>query len=348
MTTTSAFVCSVVERRGFCSVLSRSDGVLTQGARVAVADRAEITRLSIAQLSEAAALACYVESGLGPYGRPVPTPTCRVLITSGAEITRGAAFVLDDEEEAILSLSLVGLSPSLALICYDRLDDMGLMGACSAMHVSGTKLERGGQVELSAGELDYGPEIVAARASDIAALVCYRDQDNYERAACSVLTISGGVPSKGPALVLSAGHFHSLSAAGISTARSVVCLKDFAARPPRAICKELSVSGTSLVDVREVEVFTGKTSVARLSEATALACSSDTHHTHTTACAVLSFSGSALSKGPDLLLSTTNTGSFYVAAGLSPTDGLACYEERSDPKVHRGACATMVVSAASR
>lgn len=347
MTPTTALVCSLLERRGYCSILSMSDGSLKQGPKVGVADQGETTRLSVARLSETTALACYVENGVGPYGRPMPTPTCRVLLVSGTALTRGAPFVLDDEEEVILSMSLVGLSPSLALVCYDRLDDLGLMGVCSAMHVEGGVLRQGGAEEVSAGDIEYGPEIVAARLSDAAALVCYRDQAKEERAACSVFSVAGGQPSRGPALAVSDSHFHSLSAAGLSATEALVCFKDFAARPPQSICKALSASGTGLAEGRRVQVSSGKTSLARLSETTALACSSDTHHTHETACAVLSLHGKGPTKGPDLVLSTTNTGSFYVASGLSPSLGLVCYEDRNHAKAHRGACTSLAVAAAS-
>uniref|UniRef100_A0A7S2NKS4 Uncharacterized protein n=1 Tax=Alexandrium andersonii TaxID=327968 RepID=A0A7S2NKS4_9DINO len=182
----------------------------------------------------------------------------------------------------------------------------------------------------------------------MAALVCYRDQDNAERAACAVFSVTpDGKLSKGTSYAVSSSHFHSLSAAGLSAEGAVVCFRDFSQRPPQSVCKELSVSGSSLAAAQQVQVKAGRTSLARLSETIALVCSSDTHHTHQTSCAVLNTGSQAMTKGPDLVVSTMNTGSFYTAAGLSAESGLVCYEDRTYAKEHKGACVRLAIAPAS-
>jgi len=346
LTPTTALVCSSsTKRRSSCSVLEMSDGTVKQGAKVKLGAHGETIRLSLARLSGSAALACYAEHRVSASGRPTPTLSCQVLAVAGTALTKGGAFVLDDGDEVILSLSLVGLSPTAALACYDRLYNDGLLGICRILTVSDTLLEKGQEVHLSAGDIDFGLEIVAARLSETSALVCYRDQERDERAACNTLSVSGGAPIRGPTLVFSDGHFHSLTAAGLSPSTAVVCYKDFAARPPQSICSALVASADGLVQVPGAVVPPGKPSVARLSDAAALVCSSDTHHTHRTSCAALALVGGELAVGPDLVLTATNTGSFYSAVGLSPTDALVCYEDREDASQHRGTCTALTVTA---
>mmetsp|Transcript_96764 Transcript_96764/g.269033 ORF Transcript_96764/g.269033 Transcript_96764/m.269033 type:complete len:621 (+) Transcript_96764:21-1883(+) len=348
LTPMAALICSSTARRGSCGVVDLSGSPVKQGTKVALGEQGETTRLSVARLSDTAALACYVEHDLGAYGRPMPTPTCRVLSVSGTALTKGEKFVLDDEDEVILSLSLVGLSPALAVVCYDRLDNGGLLGVCSALTVSGTLLEKGREVHFGAGDLDFGPEIVAARLSEAGALVCYRDQEHHEQAACNALSVSGGTLVKGPTLVLTDGHFHSLSVVGLAEGSAVACYKDFGARPPRSVCSALVATAAGLARAQKAVVPTGRPSATRLSEAVALVCSSDTHHTHRASCAAVTFAGEELTVGPDLLLTTTNTGSFYLAVGLSAADALACYEDHGDANRHMGACTRLAVAAAPR
>lgn len=270
-----------------------------------------------------------------------PKLVCRVLSFMGSMVAKGEATHIDVGDEVIFSMTVLGLSPAAGLVCYDRVDDESLEGVCKMITVSGKQLFPGGHKEIGAGDLEFGPEIVATRFAQDRALVCYRAES--ERAVCNVLTLAGIAILKGDDFAVSEGHFHSLSAVGLSPTAAMVCFKDFTTRPAHSSCSMLTSSGDQLSRVDKIQVFTGRTSVARLSESAALACSSDGHHQYTTMCTTLALVGPSIVKGQDRPMQAIGEGEHYGFAGLSSTVALLCFEDEST-SWKAGVCASIQLS----
>mmetsp|Transcript_83893 Transcript_83893/g.271506 ORF Transcript_83893/g.271506 Transcript_83893/m.271506 type:complete len:871 (-) Transcript_83893:335-2947(-) len=341
LTASTAVVCSTTRKRGSCSVLQLAGGGFTQGHSVEVGHGGEVERLSVARLSEVAALACYIEHEVGTWELPMSRHACRVLTLVGNALEKAEPMVLGGQDEILFSLVPLGLSPTAALVCYDRLEGNGLLGVCRALAVSGASLVQGQELELGAGDYEMGPEVASARLSAESALVCHRHSSG--RATCSELRLLGAALAQGPSLALSDGYFHSLAVVGLSASSALVCYKDFAVRPAQSVCQALALSGAQLAPTWSVEVSPGRTMATRVSDRVALVCSVDTHGSHSAACAALALSSSALTKGPELCLNDGNAGANYAAAALTPNMALLCSEDRKDPASRTGSCARLAV-----
>mmetsp|Transcript_79920 Transcript_79920/g.226045 ORF Transcript_79920/g.226045 Transcript_79920/m.226045 type:complete len:628 (-) Transcript_79920:365-2248(-) len=348
LTSTTAVVCSTAHMEASCRVARLSDTALSGAEAVPVGgDAGQVTRFTLARLSETAVMVCWTRTAGGTLFYSLRmSPRCDVLHASGTNLTKGESLALDVGGQVVLSVSARGLSPTAALVCYDRLADEGILGFCTAVAVSGGQLAQGNTVQIAEGDLEYGPEIMAARLSESRAIICYRDIDSSERAACSVLDLLSLTLSLGPALHLTDGHFHSLSAAGLSVSRALVCFKDFATRPPHSACAALELRDGALMQLSRVELAPGRPSVARLSDSLALVCSCDEHHTRETWCNALSLTSAQVLKGPGSRLPSVGAGR-HVVAGFAPQDALVCYEERKE-EGKSGACAPLALLATAR
>lgn len=238
----------------------------------------------------------------------------------------------------IFSLSAVGLSAAAAVVCYDRLNDEGLVGICTPLLISGDMLTQGEVLRIAEGELEDGPEIAATRLSETAALVCCRGHDGSERAACSVVSLSGRALVRGSSVFVSLGHFHSLVLSGLSADTAVVCYRDFGVRPAHTACALLQLAGGSPAVASRLELSTGRPLLAQLTARAALACSVDPHSAHAASCSVLT-TDVVLAQGPELSL---GSGGQHALAGLSPGSALLCYEDTGRPR--RGVCRTLTLA----
>jgi len=281
---------------GKCNAVDFSDSSApVSGPSVLLANFSKNHRFTVARFSDAMGVACYT-----PFGTVGGKPACLTLSLSGsgssATLSAGDIFEFDPYSTFSYALSVVSLTDSTGLLCYQDTTSVYNFNrrdlTCLVLEVSGGGLSSAAGVNASktyanAVEWDNIVDISMAKVSDTSAVVCYAD-GTEEKALCNRLSLagSGDELAVGPEFLLGEGLAGSgsdsewallsgvLSVAALSEERGVACFCGSGAGPtcvPLGLDNATEVS--SVGDALAVEAAScSEVSLVAMSETGAIAC----------------------------------------------------------------------------
>lgn len=230
---------------GKCNAVDFSDSSSPEsGPSVLLANFSKNHRFTVARFSDTMGVACYT-----PFGTVGGKPACLTLSLSGsgssATLSAGDIFEFDPYSTFSYALSVVSLTDSTGLLCYqdtvavysdNRRDVTCLVLEVSGAGLSGAAGVNANKTYANAFEWDNIVDISMAKVSDTSAVVCYAD-GTEEKALCNRLSLagSGDELTVGPEFLLGEGLAGSgsdsdwallngvLSVAALSEERAVAC-----------------------------------------------------------------------------------------------------------------------------